>query len=202
MADRTEKQRIMELLRQAGLWKEAEQYREAARQRFRDEGKTKQEAVSAAWDEMAEKYLPLAEKAEPGFQTIFPDGAGCFDDLIDPDYEETDDAVQMRDGYRWIADEFPRIVLDRPTGTVVDYGLFRTPPPMGLACNILETWAAKPREKRDGLYREIRVCLGAVSVASDSPEEPEPAYSEGDAYLDSRLEADELEKRANVTPCG
>ena len=172
MIDRVEKQRVMDLLRRAGLWAEADQYREAARQRLRAEGKTKQEAA-AAWDEMAEKYLPLVDKAEPPFQTILPDGAECFDDFVDPDYTQADDAAQMRDVYRWIKEEFPRIVEDRPSSTVVDYRLFQTLPPTGLACNILETWAAKPRQKRDGLFREIRQCLGTVQLPEPKPEPPE-----------------------------
>ncbi len=43
MIDRVKKQRVMDLLRRAGLWEEAQEYREAARQRLRGEGKTKQE---------------------------------------------------------------------------------------------------------------------------------------------------------------
>ena len=183
MTERAEKQRIMDLLRRAGLWDEAQEYRETVRQRLRSEGKTKQEAVAAAWDEMAEKYEPLAEQGKPAFQTILPDGAECFDDIVDPEYGETDPVLQMRDVYRWIKEEFHRIVEDRAPGTVVvDYRLSQTTPPKGLACNIVETWAAKPRDKRDGLYREIRVCL----AGGKSPEpEHEPGRTEADEYLDS-----------------
>ena len=63
MTDRVTKQRVMTLLRRAGLWGEAEEYREEVRQRLRAEGKTKQEAVAAAWREMEGKYKSLAEKA-------------------------------------------------------------------------------------------------------------------------------------------
>ncbi|MHB8902307.1 MAG: hypothetical protein ACYC6Y_26405 [Thermoguttaceae bacterium] len=187
MIERVEKQRLMAQLRKAGLWEEADQYREEARQRLRAEGKAKQEAVSRAWEEMAEKYEPLVEQSQPPFQTILPPGVSRPADLIDPDYRETDDAAQIRDVYRWIKEEFPRIVEDRPAGTVVDYRLFRTPPPLGLACNILETWAAKPRQKRDGLFREIRQCLGMAAATAPSDSEPEPRskepLSEGDLYL-------------------
>ncbi len=180
--DRVDKQRVMDLLRKAGLWEEADQYREEVRQRLREEGRGKAESVSQAWDEMTAKYEPLAEQSQPQFQTILPDGAERFEDIVDPDYQEADDAVQMRDAYRWIRDEFPRIVEDRPAGTVVDYRRFQTPPPVGLACNILETWASKPREKRDGLYREIRVSVGAVSVESNftADSEPETCANEDD----------------------
>ena len=182
MTDRVEKQRIMELLRRAGQWEEAERYREAVRQRLREEGTSKKEAVEAAWRETIEKFGPLAEKAEPGFQVILPDDAERVSDLADPDYSETDDAAQLRDIYRWLKAEFPRVVSDRPAGTVVDYRLFRAPPPQGLACSILETWAAKPRDKRDGLFREIRVSLASAAVKAPDDSE-EVGTSEADAYL-------------------
>ena len=184
MTDRREKQRIMDLLRRAGLWEAADKYREAARQRLREEGKDKKEAVSAAWEAMIQEYESLLVEQEPAFQTILPDGAECFDDIVDPEYGETDPARQMRDAYVWIKEEFPRVVRDQPAGTVVDYRLFHTPPPMGLACNILETWAAKPRQKRDGLYREVRTCLATGKAPGDSKEELEPAV-ETHPYLDA-----------------
>ena len=116
MIDRVEKQRIMGVLRQTGLWAEADQYREHARQRLRDNGKGKQEAVEGAWDAMAEKFLPIAEQVKPAFQTILPGGAESLDDIVAKDYAETDDAVQMRDLYRWIKEEFHRVVVDHSTG--------------------------------------------------------------------------------------
>ena len=189
MSERAEKQRIMRVLRGANLWDKAEEFREETRQRLREEGKTKAEAVSEAWGEMTEKFEPLAEQAGPPFQTILPDGAECFADLVDADYSETDDAVQLRDVYRWVKEEFPRVVSDRPAGTVVDYRLFRTRPPQGIACSVLETWAAKPRDKRDGLFREIRVCLATAAVkAPDDSEEVDT--SEADAHL-AMLEEEE-----------
>ena len=83
MIDRVEKQRIMGVLRQTGLWAEADQYREQARQRLRDDGKGKQEAVEGAWDAMAEKFLPLAEQVKPAFQTILPDGASVNQRVVE-----------------------------------------------------------------------------------------------------------------------
>ncbi len=182
--NRAEKERTMTLLRRAGLWAEADKFREEVRQRLRAEKKRKEEAVARAWDAMCEKFVPLAAQVKPAFQTILPDGAECFEDLVDPDYTQADDAAQMRDVYRWIKDEFPRIVEDRPAGTVVDYRRFQTPPPVGLACNILETWASLPREKRIGLYREIRVSIKAVSTTSNSTDDFEPGTCEGPGFLD------------------
>ena len=175
MIDRVEKQRVMYLLRRAGLWSEADEYREQARQRLRDDGKSKEEAVAGAWDAMAEKFLPLAEQVKPAFQTILPDGAESLDDVLDPDYDETDDAVQMRDLYRWIKEEFHRVVVDHSTGTIVDFRLAKTPPPTGLACKILETWASKPPDRRDQLYEKIQKHLSSFKKAT----EPESQYKGG-----------------------
>jgi hypothetical protein len=180
MIDRVEKQRIMGVLRQTGLWAEADQYREQARQRLRDDGKGKQEAVEGAWDAMAEKFLPLAEQATPGFRVVLPDGAESYDDFVDPDYNETDDAVQMRDVYRWIKQEFHRVVVDHSTGTIADFRLAKTPPPTGLACKILETWASKPPDKRDQLYEKIQKHLSSFKEATEA----EPLYEGEGGFLD------------------
>lgn len=179
MIGRVEKKRVLDLLRRAGLWAEADEYREQARQRLRDDGKGKQEAVEGAWDAMAEKYLPLAEQVKPAFQTILPDGAECFDDIVDTDYNETDDAVQMRDVYRWIKEEFHRTVVDHSTGTIVDFRLAKKPPPTGLACKILETWASKPRDRRDQLYEKIQKHLSSFKEAPEA----DPPLCEG-GFLD------------------
>jgi len=179
MIDRVEKQRIMVVLRQTGLWAEADQYREQARQRLRDDGKGKKEAVEGAWDAMAEKFLPLAEQVKPVFQTILPDGAESLDDIVDPDYAETDDVVQMRDLYRWIKEEFHRVVVDHSTGTIVDFRLAKTPPPTGLACKILETWASKPPDRRDQLYEKIQKHLSSFKEAREA----KPLY-DGEGFLD------------------
>ncbi len=179
MTERVEKQRVMTLLRRAGLWAEADMYRGEVRQRLREDGKGKQEAVAGAWDEMANKYVPLAEQAMPAFQTILPDGAECFDDVVDPEYGETDPAHRMRDAYVWILAEFHRIVSDHENGCVLDLRRASTPPPVGLALSIAQAWAAKPCQRRDGLFREARQCLAAVQ----SPE-PEPPEDEG-GFLDT-----------------
>lgn len=167
MIDRVEKQRIMGMLRQTGLWAEADQFREEVRQRLRGEGKTKQEVVEGAWRDMADKYEPLAEQATPGFRTVLPAGAECFDEILDPEYTQADDAAQMRDVYPWIKEEFHRFVVDHSTGTIADFRLAKKRPPTGLACKILETWAAKPRGRRDGLYEKIQKNLSPFKEAPE-----------------------------------
>jgi len=180
--DLAEKRETMTLLRRAGLWAEADKFREQVRQRLRDDGKGKQQAVEEAWSAMAEKFLPLAEQATatPGFRVVLPDGAESYDAIVDAGYNETDDARQMRDVYRWIKEEFHRVVVDHSTGTIVDFRLAKTPPPTGLACKILETWAARPPSKRDKLYQEIQK---HVSSFKEAPE-TKPLYEGGDSYLD------------------
>jgi hypothetical protein len=185
MIDRVEKQRVMGVLRQTGLWAEADQYREQARQRLRDDGKGKQEAVEGAWDAMAEKFLPLAEQATPGFRLVLPDGAESLDDALDPEYAEADPVRRMRDAYVWLLAEFHRIVSDHDAGSVLDLRKAITPPPVGIALSIAQCWAAKPSQKRDGLFREIRVWLASAAVTSLADSEPETFLDEGKgSYLD------------------
>ena len=134
---------------------------------------------------MAEKYLPLAEQATPGFQTILPDGAESLDDALDPEYAETDPVRRMRDAYVWVLGEFHRIVSDHDAGSVLDLRKASTPPPVGIALSIAQSWAAKPCQKRDGLFREIRVWLASAVVKSLADSEPETFLDEGDcSYLD------------------
>ncbi len=181
MIDRVEKQRAMDRLRRAGLWAEADEYREQARQQLRDDGKTKEEAVEGAWAAMAEKYVPLVEQSEPAFQTILPDGAESLDDALDPGYAETDPVRRMRDAYLWVLGEFHRVVSDHDVGSVLDLRKASTPPPVGIAVSIAQSWAAKPCQKRDGLFREIRAWLSVKSRADFEPESPQ---YEGESYLD------------------
>lgn len=182
--DPAEKQILADKLRQAGLWEEAYRFRESVRQQLRSSGIPRKEAVDEAWSKTADKYLPLIEQIKDctPFQVVLPDGASSFDELVDHDYQESDHAAQMQDAYRWIMQEFHRIVIDEADTTTVDYRRTNTPPPTILACGILETWAAKPRDKRDGLYREIRASL---HNAPPRPETDEPSKSAGDEYLDS-----------------
>jgi hypothetical protein len=177
----------MDQLRQVGLWKEAEAYREEVRHRLRGEGVERAEAVSRAWAEVQERFgeqleLLLQQEPEP-FAIRFPEGAEGIADILDPDYEEAEPAAQLRDAYAWVMAEFYRIVIDSPATTTVDYSRAHSKPPIGSACSIVEAWAAKPRDKRDGLFREIRACLGPVSTPK-ATQEPQTTEAEAEAYLD------------------
>lgn len=163
---------VMEKLRAVGVWDAAEAYREEVRKRLKSEGKGRAEAVNQAWKATCDLFLPLAEQAKPGFQTILPDGAKCFDDALDSEYTETDPMRQMRDAYLWLLAEFPRIVSDHGASSVLDLRKASTRPPVGIAISIGQAWAAKPCRARDGLYREIRtwIATNEVSLADSKPE--------------------------------
>jgi hypothetical protein len=121
--NRADKQRIMDLLRKAGLWEEADQYRERVRQRLRDAGKAKQEAVAGAWEEMWDMYRPAVEQYEKRQQdAATAQLAGMpkrtTDDILDPNYTELDRGKQIRDGVLWAAMEFDRVIEETESGPV------------------------------------------------------------------------------------
>jgi hypothetical protein len=156
MIDRVEKQRIMGVLRQTGLWAEAKGYREAARQRLRKDGQGKPEAVEAAWREMAELFEPIARKIENLTRQreqapAFVGYAGDVDEITDPDYHQPDAGKRLRDAFVWAGNEFRRITNDSPTGTRMDFSRAKTPPPSPLAVQIAEYYAEN-RSKRGELF--------------------------------------------------
>ena len=120
MIDRVEKQRVMDLLRRAGLWAEAEEYREAVRRRCKSEGQGRAEAVNQAWKAMCDLFLPLTEAVQqtPSLEVVL---GGSIDDILDSEYAETDARKRIRESMFWVAEEFRRIVEDRLTGTIVDF---------------------------------------------------------------------------------
>ena len=79
----------------------------------------------------------------------------------------------------WLLAEFHRIVSDHDAGSVLDLRKASTPPPVGIAVSIAQSWAAKPCQKRDGLFREIRVWLASAVVTSLADSEPETFLDEG-----------------------
>jgi hypothetical protein len=106
-------------LKRAGLWEQANQYREEIRQRLRAEGESKEEAVAAAWDAMAAKFLPLAQQAMPAAArlaaaSIPPPPLAPID--LDENYCEKDFAHTLRDSVVWAAFERRRVMVPSNTG--------------------------------------------------------------------------------------
>ncbi len=160
----------MELLRRAGLWDEAELYREDVRQRLRTEGTSKQEAVAAAWREMADHFEPIARKIEAlqREQARFVGYAGDVDEITDPDYLQPDAGKRFRDAFVWVGDEFRRITTDSPTGTQMDFSRARTRPPSPLAIQIAEHYAIQPPGKRTELLARLAGFATKTHAADDA----------------------------------
>ena len=168
----------MERLRAAGLWDQAEAYREEVRRRLKSQGKSRSEAVDEAWVAMVELFMPLTEALQqtPALEIVL---GGSIDEILDPEYTETDARKQIRDSMFWVAEEFRRIVEDRPTGTVVDFTKAHSPPPTMFAVQTAETYAAR-LDKRMELIAKI------MTFADKSAQESRRlGSSEDGGFLDS-----------------
>ena len=176
-----DKLELMERLRAAGLWDQAEAYREEVRKRLKSEGKGRAEAVEQAWSEMAELFLPLTEASQQtsALEVVF---GGSIDELLDSEYSETDGRRRIRDSMFWVAEEFRRVVEDRPTGTIVDFTKAAVPPPTVFAVQVVEFYAAT-KDRRGELINKI------VTFADKSAQESRRFGSskepEGESFLDS-----------------
>lgn len=183
MTERADKLKIMDRLKAAGLWQQADHYREEARRRLRDEGKTKEEAVAAAWDEMAEKYLPLAEQAMPAAArlaqaSIPPPPLAPID--LDETYTEKDFASALVDSIIWVASEYRRVMVPYAFGYTVDYSRARTKPPTALAMGMVEYYVNYP-EKLDRLYLRVMKQIGKTNAESTLAEARPKTQDELDA---------------------
>jgi hypothetical protein len=178
--NRADKQRIMELLRRAGLWEEADQYREGVRQRLRDEGKSKQAAVDESWQEMAQHFEPIARKIEDltRQREQFVGYAADVDEITDPDYRQPDAGKRLRDAFVWVGDEFRRITTDSPTGTRMDFSRAKRRPPSPLAIQIAEHYAMRPPAERT----ELLARLAGFATKTHSAEEATNSDPDG-AFL-------------------
>jgi hypothetical protein len=168
---------IMGKLRAAGVWDQAEAYREEVRRRLKSEGQGRAEAVNQAWTAMAEKFLPLTEAVQqtPSLEVVL---GGAIDEILDSEYMETDSRKRIRDSMFWVAEEFRRIVEDRPTGTVVDFRKAAMRPPTVFAIQMVETYAATKDRRADliGKIMPFADKSAAESRRFGSSEEPEDTY--------------------------
>ena len=151
----------------------AEAYREEVRIRIardaRDQGGSKRDrdTVSlAAWQEMWDVFRPIVERYEADKAAVkeavkaaqnatveppAPILAGLpkfSDDLLDPDYTETDPGKQLRDGLLWPIFEWMRVISDTPEGPVADIKAASKPPPNAVALFTLSTYALSGTDKR------------------------------------------------------
>ena len=162
MADRAEKLRVMDLLRKAGLWAEADKFREQARQRLRAQGRGKGEAKEAAWGEMTQKYPLLAEQVKPAS----PPRLAPID--LDPDYAERANAAQIvSDAILWAAIHRREIVVHGKSGLHVKPSRASVKPPSQLAVDLAVFYINHP-EKLGSLYS--RMMLRVIPKLAVKPE--------------------------------
>ena len=174
MIDRVEKSEVMDRLRRADLWEEAQAFREEVRRRLREEGKGKQEAVEGSWREMAEHFEPIAQKIEKARQTSSLVGyEGDVGEIIDPDYHQPDAGKRLRDAFVWVGDEFRRITTDSPGRTRMDFSRAKTPPPSPLAVQVAEHYAMQPPGKRAELLARL---AGFATKTHEATERANPQY--------------------------
>lgn len=174
---------IMEKLRSANVWDQAEAYREEVRRRLKSEGKGRAEAVNLAWKAMYDLFGPLAEASQqtPALEVIF--GGGSIDDILDSEYTESDSRKRIRDSVLWAAEQFRRVVEDRPTGTVVDFTKAAVPPPTVFAIQVVESYAAT-KDRRGELIGKIMTFADKSAQAQES-RRCSGASGESDGFLDS-----------------
>ena len=97
---------------------------------------------------MSDLFLPLTEAVQqtPSLEVVL---GGSIDDILDSEYAETDARKRIRDSMFWVAEEFRRIVEDRPTGTTVDFRKAGVRPPTVFAIQMVETYAATKDRRAD-----------------------------------------------------
>jgi len=173
---------IMEKLRSAGVWEQAEAYREEVRKRLKSEGRGRAEAVNLAWKAMCDLFLPLTEGSQrtPSLQVVL---GGSIDEILDSAYTESDTRKRIRDSVLWAAEQFRRVVEDRPTGTIVDFTKAAVPPPTVFAIQVVESYAAT-KDRRGELIGKI------MTFADRSSQESRGFGSskESGGFLDSLLD--------------
>ena len=164
----------------------AEAYREEVRIRIaREQGGSKRDrdTVSlAAWQEMWDVFRPIVERYEADKaavkaaqnETVEPPAPQLIglpkfsNDLLDPDYTETDPGKQLRDGLLWPIFEWMRVISDTPEGPVADIKAASKPPPNAVALFTLSTYALSGTDKRRELITR------ALAFATKSHDNVEP----------------------------
>ncbi len=205
-------------LQQAGLHAPADALRDALVCIYKAENETAEtkkpgkQLVEQAWRDMGEVFASPLEKIEtlkeklkqaqvketPNMKNptpTFQGYAGELDDLVDPNYHETDAGKRLRDAFVWVGDEFRRITADLPddcispgTITIMDFSKATTPPPTVLAVQIAEEYGRCPPGKRRDLFSRLTI----FAVKSHTPKDDSEEFdtSEADAIL-AALEEDE-----------
>lgn len=184
--DKTLKRERYKRLVNAGLWNLADAMMTTIRRKLRAEKYANQnpdeetaghdpDAVAKAWNEVWEQLSPLCTTIEQ-LQNALKDirkerDHSCLayqgdpDELVDPNYRETDDTARTKDAYSWLSKNVRRVVHDTEDGTNIDFDRAATKPPTIFAVQLLEQYAqAKPGStQRRSLTDKITQVLGATT---------------------------------------
>jgi hypothetical protein len=108
---------------------------------------------------------PEPSKPQPKPEPVFVGYQGDPDDLVDPDYNQADDAIRTKDAYAWLEQNFRRVVRDTKKGTTINFGRANTKPPTVFAIQLLEEYAraAPGTPQRRALSDKIQQVLGKIT---------------------------------------
>lgn len=139
---------LTERLRAEGRWAEASNFRETARADFRAKKMSRQDAVEAAWEAMAEAYPPLSVAEAPANPGALEAAATHAPPVPWPDLPTDAD---FGEEVRWVHQQYIRIVEEGPRGRVIHWDRASVKPPSTGACS-LARWAA---ENRTAFYKDM-----------------------------------------------
>lgn len=146
----------------AGVRDQANAYREEIRKRLQNQGKTRKEIKQIVDEEVWVQFKPLVEKHEKQKEKQKEEKAdtliGCpqnVDQLLDPQYNENDPGIWIRDGIVWAAQEIRRVVQDKDGNTTINIENAKKPPPTAWAVFVIEAYARKPPAQRAELITKV-----------------------------------------------
>jgi len=161
-------------------WEKMWQVFGPAVKRFEQEqAAAKEQAKQQAADEARRKEEE--KQAQKEKQELLPQLAGLpdttTDEILDPDYKETDRGKQLRDGLLWVAFEFDRVITDTDDGPVATLTAASSPPPNAFAVGMLRTYALSGLDKRRELFGR------ALNFATKTHDEARPEDDDSGSFL-------------------
>jgi hypothetical protein len=186
MDEPIDKAGICRRLAKLGLREAGDRFRDEVRKRLRAEGATREAANEGAWQEMADTFLPAAERAEgkaaanaelPAPQLPGMPAPANINAAIDPAYNEPDPGKRLRDGLLWTVEQWMRVIADTETGPVATLAAASVPPPNPFALMVLSTYALSPLDKRRELItRALAFATKAHDADSTEGDQPQTGF--------------------------
>jgi hypothetical protein len=135
----------------------------------------------AAKAKLEEAKAEAAKAKEPKKPTFVPH-QGDVSELLDPNYDELDEARQARDAFLWAGLEFRLVCRDEKNKTVMDFSKAKTPPPNAMAVQIAEYYG-EHKSKRENLLARMAQFAAKPVVKKTVSSEPESEETE-DGHAD------------------